>query len=501
MPLTPLMHLTLPDLSDHSVAAHFAPIVLLLEGPIKVNEHHIRLQNGKFLRGEAPIPFPPLYASGAYYEEDPYGREDWRDVYSCLEKLASGHGVDCVPLSSLVLRDDYELVPFGDLKPGDRIMGDGVWTRVLDTMNTGAKALLAFRLSNGCTLRCTPEHRIFRDVDGRVEEIRAHEARVGDDLVTPASVPLAESEARIGWPEPLAQLSPEDRAWFLGVFVADGWLVYKGEDPTYTSCSSIAGRDGKPKEEQKRRVERLMKSIGIHTGWDFKSIHVHNREIAKFLTACGRRAPNKRMPSLAFASSEGVHAAIEGLAADAGRAETGNEDSTLVHGTTSPMLAVQLRVLYRMLGISTSIKRVDDHGGLGENAIYRVIPRTKSGPQGAERRDRKFARIREIADGGIEECGDITTDTGKFWMPESDVLVHNCDNLICWRVAELRVAGIAAEPVIKWQHLPCELATALGYPAPDEGLWLVHCCVRFPDGTIEDTSKNLGMGAEFTNKA
>lgn len=80
----------------------------------------------------------------------------------------------------------------------------------------------------------------------------------------------------------------------------------------------------------------------------------------------------------------------------------------------------------------------------------------------------------------------------------------DCDNLICWRVAELRVAGIPAEPVIKWQHLPYALAVQLGYPAdwvPKEGLWMVHCCVRWPDGTIEDTSKNLGMGGNYTNAA
>jgi hypothetical protein len=76
----------------------------------------------------------------------------------------------------------------------------------------------------------------------------------------------------------------------------------------------------------------------------------------------------------------------------------------------------------------------------------------------------------------------------------------DCDNLVCWRVAELRVAGIAAEPVIKWQHLGPDVARQLGYPCGPDGLWMVHCCVRFPDGTIEDTSKNLGMGAEFTSK-
>jgi hypothetical protein len=79
----------------------------------------------------------------------------------------------------------------------------------------------------------------------------------------------------------------------------------------------------------------------------------------------------------------------------------------------------------------------------------------------------------------------------------------DCDQIICWRAGELRVAGIAAEPVIKWQHLTKAEASSLGYASivPEDGLWLVHCCVRFPDGSIEDTSKILGMGGNFTNKS
>lgn len=80
----------------------------------------------------------------------------------------------------------------------------------------------------------------------------------------------------------------------------------------------------------------------------------------------------------------------------------------------------------------------------------------------------------------------------------------DCDQIVCWRVAELRCAGIDAEPVIKWQHLTREIAIKLGFKpqfVPNEGLWLVHCCVRFPDGSIEDTSKLLGMGGSFTSKA
>jgi len=85
----------------------------------------------------------------------------------------------------------------------------------------------------------------------------------------------------------------------------------------------------------------------------------------------------------------------------------------------------------------------------------------------------------------------------------------DCDNLVGYRCAELVVAGIPAEPVIKWQHIPREVAIRikrpdgeLAYPpkmVPDEGLWMVHCSVRHPNGFIEDVSKNLGMGGNYTS--
>lgn len=102
---------------------------------------------------------------------------------------------------------------------------------------------------------------------------------------------------------------------------------------------------------------------------------------------------------------------------------------------------------------------------------------------------------------GREDWRDAPAALDRFFRTGKGI---DCDQLICWRVAELRVAGIAADPVIKWQHLSHALAVQIGYPSkmiPAEGLWLVHCCVRFPDGTIEDTSKNLGMGGNFTSKA
>jgi len=80
----------------------------------------------------------------------------------------------------------------------------------------------------------------------------------------------------------------------------------------------------------------------------------------------------------------------------------------------------------------------------------------------------------------------------------------DCDNLVAYRVGELRAAGIQADPVVKWQHVPKDIAVKqLGYPGkliPDDGFWMVHCAVRFPDGRIEDPSKLLGMGGHYTNR-
>lgn len=82
----------------------------------------------------------------------------------------------------------------------------------------------------------------------------------------------------------------------------------------------------------------------------------------------------------------------------------------------------------------------------------------------------------------------------------------DCDQVVAWRTAELRVAGINAEPVIKWQHIPQNVALSLGYSSdvvPPQGFSMVHCSVGWPgwrtNGHVEDVSKNLGMGGNYTN--
>ena len=233
---------------------------------------------------------PDIYATSIYYKSEPPGEENWL-TYPVL--LAIGFG-DCLPLSTLVLRDDMEVIPLASAVPGTRIMGHGGWTTVLAAAITGQKPILTITLGNGGALRCSPEHRLFR-LDG--SEVRAEEVAVGERLLTAHEEDLVAPRAR-----PLI-----DRGL---------WMPKSG-------------------------------------------------------------------------------------------------------GT---VLSVQ------------------------------ELP--------------------------SQLCGDITTDQGRFWLPESDLIVHNCEDLACARVAKLRQQGERkAKP----------------YLYNKGSLW--HVMLKRQDGTVEDPSAALGMNA------
>lgn len=78
----------------------------------------------------------------------------------------------------------------------------------------------------------------------------------------------------------------------------------------------------------------------------------------------------------------------------------------------------------------------------------------------------------------------------------------DCEDLVAYRVGEQRAWGVACEPVLKWRWYSQDEMMALGQTwAPAGGVWMVHCLVRYPDGTVEDPSKLLGMGGSYTGYA
>ena len=494
----------------------------MMEGLVRVNQTHLRQFDEFVKRGLVERGYPSVYRSGLHYETEK-GTEIWPDIPSLLmgtmgKGVYPGHWGDCLPVTTLVLRDDYTVTPIGALVPGDRIMGDGSFTTVTEHAFTGDKPILDFELNNGAHLRCSPEHRLFLR-DG--SEKRAEEVRPGDLLKTPTnSFPTSDS------PLNPSKLSPQDFAWLLGTYIADGWC----ELPRHPRFA-ISGRDGHKKEEQKRRVQSLLEAVGVNTRWHERYLAVNDRELAEYMKLCGGHAPEKHLPSLSL-SAEQIRPMVEGLAADSSVASSG----TITHGTTSEILALQLRILYRMMGQSTHIKRWDDHGGLGTHPIYRITVRQADDP-GHPNARKNSARVVAIREDEQEPCCDITTEAGKFYLPESDLVVHNCEDLSCYRTAELRElpyhferqapwdksktqvadprypqtvdknafekappfssgeeieawpgwkkirGGIKAKPFAKWRRGP-------------KGNYHYHALTYLPDGRLEDPSLVLGMGRE-----
>lgn len=164
----------------------------LMEGLVRVNQTHLRQFDEFKRRGLVENGYPTCYRSGLHYETEK-GTEVWPDIPSLLmgtmgKGLYPGPWGDCLPVSTLVLVTDRTVRAVGDLVPGDVIVGDGGDTTVLAHAITGDKPILAFDLTNGSTLRCSPDHRLFLQ---NGSERRAEHVLPGDLLLTPPKNPTS----------------------------------------------------------------------------------------------------------------------------------------------------------------------------------------------------------------------------------------------------------------------------------------------------------------------
>lgn len=392
---------------------------------------------------------------------------------------------DCLPEGTLVLRDDYALIPLRDLQAGMKIWGLDKWTKVQDVWATGEKQITELVLNNGCTLKATENHRIFvwacsvhgpgcldfterrgncKNRPKQVQEIRVADVKPGYRLVRPDQIKAGK-----------VQQDP-DRALIEGLYTADGWVSHKyekadGEAGAYDF--SIAGKDGHPKEAQKKRVQAICEKLSIKTYWHERYITIIDRVWAKRLIDFGTHAPEKQIPSIDL-KLPAAAALLEGMMADSGLARSG----CTVFSTTSRILALQARILFKMQGIHTSMMCVENHGGLGTHPIYRMSPykgKTKVGTYSLQVKE--IHRARSSA-----SCYDLTTEDHYVYLPESDTVVHNCDDmaiLLCtffeaikldWKLvlsgqqrgtkAKRRfVEGSVAPANVDWSHIYCAVGT------------------------------------------
>lgn len=328
------------------------------------------------------------------------------NITNCLNGSCGG---DCLPAETLLLTAGYKFTAIADVEIGDTVMGDGEWTRVTQKWDKGEQDIVEFKLNNGCTLRCTPEHKLFvvpkmhgcAGNRNEAYEVRARDVKLDDDLLVPERI----TEGR-------ENLVAEE-AWLLGNFIADGWVDYSRADGRPLRVG-LSGLDGWRKEENKSRAEAFCATRGLDCRWHEEYLAVNDEGLASKFAACGRLAPNKHVPSLNL-TVETVRNVLEGLSADA-------DVRNGVFSTTSHELALQLRVMLRMCGQSAHIARIDEHGGLGKHPIYRITPRAAGDNR------RKFARVKSISSGRHTHTYDIEVEGHRFYLPETDLVVHNCDD-------------------------------------------------------------------------
>jgi hypothetical protein len=406
---------------------------------------------------------PLIYEANLHYEPEEIGHDDWRDIPAVLDHS----GGDCFPEGTLLLRDDFELVPIEKIRMGERIWGRDHWTTVEASVSKGVLSVDEIVLNNGSKVRLTAEHHAFvarcpkhaQTLDGgygcscplserQTERVRIRELRPKDVLITPQRLPFGQQ-----WMDP-------SRAYVEGLFVADGW-----SDQASRFC--ISGQDGE--------VQRICERLGVATRWNRKYIAINSGEWTGRMRRMGGHAPDKHLLTVDL-QPEVAAETLRGVMADS----KANDSSGWTFTTTSRLLATQTRVLHKMFGRSCSSMFIEEHGGLGKNPFYRL------GVRDPKSKGEKLLRVKSLAQDVTEApCYDIQTSDHYVYLPEHDVTVSNCEDLACWRVAELRVRfGEAAQPYVTSQMLN----------SPEHGLFtLYHIRVRRADGTIEDPSKILGM--------
>ena len=116
-------------------------------------------------------------------------------------------------------------------------------------------------------------------------------------------------------------------------------------------------------------------------------------------------------------------------------------------------------------------------------AVPEQFQKAKNSPLRVISEALKNTRDRKV----LEALDEINAMCGGEHFRDIPALIENregdCDNVACYRVAELRHRGIAAQPYITWRRRPT-------------GGMTYHALVRWPDGSSEDPSLLLGMGGE-----
>lgn len=334
---------------------------------------------------------------------------------------------------------------------GDVIHDGKSWVKVTNWWDKGVLPINTYELNNKSVLRCTADHRVFRvtRASGEHEEMRAGDLREGDLLLQPRAF-----EAGV---ESLS----EAHAIIVGAYLAEGWW---DESKGLFYIAGVRSSKG-----VRELVIDAASRLGITNLYEHPRYVGFRKEHAWLVAGLGVGAAEKRLPHLNF-DLDTVATIVKVMEMGDGGLSTPSkgEMRNMVYSTASRTLALQYRVMQRMLGRSTHMKSMtaEEHGGAGSLPIWRITVRN-----GHSRKP--WAKIRTVREGVVATpVFDIETESGRIYLPESDLIVHNCDEYSATACAALMSIGVPCRfKVIRtkdsptWNHIYIEAGTPKQNPS------------------------------------
>lgn len=382
----------------------------------------------KYYRDMAPYASLSVVRMYDMIKNLPY-RPDPDEVETIMRPLYTmtmrGYGGDCLSEDTRLLTvKGYS--PISRIRPGDVIMGKAGWTRVIAVFDKGVLQARKYFLNNGGFFEATEEHRCFLADNS---EITAGSLSLDDELLQCSHIPQRGAIA----------LTADD-CRFIGYYLSDGWIDGR------RVC--ISGKDGFPKEDQKKWVNHYAERKRWKASWHPRYIRVYipsGDYVRKFLVKKTAIEKYFDIESVLKMNSAQTHDLLTGLMADS--YQSPDRRSGTCFGTTSKNIADLIVLLYRKTGLGCTRRYILRHGGLGKNGIWRIYPRLFRKPR---------ITVTEIENAGVRHVYDIETADHGIYLPDADIVVHNCDckaialaawarlNNIAYRFVAIRRPGRAA---------------------------------------------------------
>lgn len=365
------------------------------------------------------------------------------EMVQTAELILDSRAGDCFPEGTLVLRQADGLVPIEEVEVGDFVHDGTSFVKVEQTWHRGPKPIIRADLNNGCGLRLSENHKLLRvpkirdrgnDLSGQYgteEELRFRDLKLGDDLLQPREFHGGRVELGL------------DDAKLVAAYLAEGYTSKNGQR---IGLAGVLERKGVREE-----LQEILTARGVHLSLTDREIRFAKSKVPIFQQYdLGRTALYKRFPHLDW-GPQTVRAFFEMLERTDGGLSTAG--TNCVYSSVSYELALQYRILARMMGYSTHLRSLENHGGAGKYPIHRVTRR-------GDHAKRVWARVKQLhEEKGETDSYDIMTATGRVYLPESDVIVRNCDDYTVLLSSLLQARGFTTKAVVvstntdNWEHI------------------------------------------------